>query len=161
MSRLIRQIYAEWKSVKKRAQQDCENRALFNMAEKYRECCMFKGTEDVEQIVKLFTSTQGVEFCQRYNFPDIKTLRHFKQYNVERFGVYIDAGEISLNNVRRVVLIGDTEATITCDNVRRYEVIMMHGAKAEITASGWAVVFITNKCGCEVKTIAKDRAKIL
>lgn len=161
MSKLIRQIHTQWKSVKKRAEQKCEKRSLFNMAEKYRACSMFKGTEDIEQIVKLFLSPQGIEFCQDNNFPDIQTLRQFKRYDVERFGVYIDAGRISLNNVRRVMLIGDTEATITCDNQRRYEVIMMHGAKAEITASGWAVVFITNKCGCEVTTTAKDRAKIL
>lgn len=161
MSKLISQIYKEWKSVKKRAQQDCENRALFNMAEQYRACCMFKGTEDIEQIIKLFTSPQGVEFCQRYNFPEIQTLRKFQQYDVERFGVFIDAGSIALNNVRRLVLVGDTQATITCDNTWRYEIIMMHGAKAEINASGWAVVAIINKTGCEVKVTATERAKIL
>lgn len=161
MSKLINQIYKEWKSVKKRAQKECENRALFNMAEQYRACCMFKGTEDIEQVVRLFTSPQGVEFCQRYNFPDIQTLRKFKQYEVERFGVLIDAGRIALNNVRRVVLVGDTQATINCDNLWRYEIIMMHGAKAEVNASGWAVVSIINKTGCEVKVTATERAKIL
>lgn len=161
MNKLIRHIYKEWKSVKKRAQQECENSALFNMAEQYRACCMFKGTEDIEQVVRLFTSPQGVEFCQRYNFPDIQTLRKFKQYDVDRFGVFIDAGGIALNNVRRVVLVGDTHATITCGNTWRYEIIMMHGAKAEVNASGWAVVSITNKTGCEVKVTATERAKIL
>lgn len=60
---LLNEIYAQWKSAKQRAQQECENRALFNMAEKYRACTMFKGTEDLEQIIRLFTSPQGVEFC--------------------------------------------------------------------------------------------------
>ncbi|MEG1289746.1 MAG: hypothetical protein RSE25_05900 [Bacteroidales bacterium] len=161
MRKLIKQIYAEWKSVKERAQKDCENRSLFNMAEKYRECNMLKGTEDIEQIVRLFFSLQGVEFCQKYNFPNIQTLRKFKPYDVERFGVFIDAGRISLNNVRKVILIGDTDAAITCGNNWRYEVIMMHGAKAEITALGWAVVAIENKGGNKVKVTAKDRAKIL
>lgn len=161
MSKLISQIYKEWKSVKKRAQKECENRALFNMAEQYRTCCMFKGTEDIEQVVRLFTSPQGVEFCQRYNFPDIQTLRKFKQYEVERFGVFIDAGRIAMNNVRRIVLVGDTQATITCDNTWRYEIILMHGAKAKVMASGWSVVTITNKTGCEVKVTTTERAKIL
>jgi hypothetical protein len=161
MSRLIRQVYAEWKSVKKRAEQDCENRALFNMAEKYRKCCMLKGTEDIEQIAKLFLSPQGVEFCQKNSFPDLHTLRQFKQYNVERFGVFIDAGDIDLRNVRRAVLVGNTNATIAYDSKGRYELIMMHDAKANITASGWALVFVTNKCGCKISAVANDRARIL
>ena len=44
---LLNEIYAQWKSAKQRAQQECENRALFNMAEKYRACTMFKGTEEI------------------------------------------------------------------------------------------------------------------
>jgi hypothetical protein len=122
---------------------------------------MFKGTENIEEIIRLFFSPQGVEFCQNYNFPDIKTLRRFKQYDVERFGVYVDAGRITLDNVRRAILIGETQATVICDKTQRYEVIMMHGAKAEVKASGWSVVCITNKNGCEVTVAAKDRAKIL
>lgn len=161
MSELIRKIHTQWETTKKRVEQECENRALFNVAEKYRSCSMFKGNEDTEQIIKLFTSPQGVEFCQENNFPDIETLRQFKELGVERFGVFIDAGRIALDNVRRVVLVGNTEATIICDNRWRYEVIMMHGAKVQVNASGWAVVFITNKTGCEVTAIAKDRAKIL
>lgn len=161
MDKLIEQIYTQWKSVKKRVEQECENRALFNIAEKYRVCSMFKGSENIEQIVRLFLSPQGVEFCQENNFPDIQTLRQFRRYDVERFGVFIDAGSITLNNVRRVMLIGNTEATITCDNKWRYEIILMHGAKLQVKASGWAVVFITNKSGCEVTTLVKDRAKVL
>lgn len=31
-----------------------------------------------------------------YNFPNIATFRRFKKYHPERYGVYIDSGEISL-----------------------------------------------------------------
>lgn len=161
MSKLISQIYKEWQSVKKQAQQDCENRALFNMAEQYRACCVFKGTEDIEQTVRLFTSPQGVEFCQKYNFPNIETLRKFKQYDIERLGVFIDAGRITISNARKVMIAGNTEATIICDNRWRYEIVLMHGAKAIITASGWAVVSISNKNECEVHVNTTDRASIL
>ena len=125
---LLNEIYAQWKSAKQRAQQECENRALFNMAEKYRACTMFKGTEDLEQIIRLFTSPQGVEFCQKYHFPDITTLRRFKQYDVERYGIYIDAGHIRLENERTVVLIGKTSACLSYDSKGRHEVILMQTA---------------------------------
>ena len=158
---LLNEIYAQWKSAKQRAQQECENRALFNMAEKYRACTMFKGTEDLEQIIRLFTSPQGVEFCQKYHFPDITTLRRFKQYDVERYGIYIDAGHIRLENDRTVVLIGKTSACLSYDSKGRHEVILMHGAQASIQASAWAVVFVSGEHGCQVIKKATDRAMIL
>lgn len=61
---LIRDIYAQWKDAKQQAQKECENRSLFNMAEKYRVCSMFKGTETLEQVLKLFSSPQGIEFAR-------------------------------------------------------------------------------------------------
>lgn len=158
---LLREIYAQWKSVKKRAQQECENRALFNMAEKYRVCGMFKGTESLEQIIRLFTSPQGVEFCQKYHFPDITTLRRFKQYGVERYGVYIDAGHIRLENERTVVLVGNTSAKLSYDDKGRHEVMLMHGAQATINASSWAIVSVSSEHGCQVIKKATDRAMIL
>ncbi len=66
--RLIRDIYAQWKDAKQQAQKECENRSLFNMAEKYRVCSMFKGTETLEQVLKLFSSPQGIEFLHEAFF---------------------------------------------------------------------------------------------
>jgi len=135
---------------------------IYAMAQKLGVCTKFTGNEGLEQIVTLFFSPQGVEFCKNYNFPSLQILRQFKQYKVERFGAYIDAGNIKLNNVRRALLIGNTNATLTfSDNTQRHEVIMMHGAKAKIIASGWAVVCITCGSGCEVAIDKKDNARIL
>lgn len=158
---LINEIHTLWEAAKKQAQTECERRSLSNMAEKYRACRMFKGSEDMEQLIALFTSPQGMEFCQSRHFPDIDTLRRFKPYDVERFRVYIDAGKITLHNAPKVVLIGDTSATLSYDNRSGHEVFLMHGAQAAITASGWAVVFVTSEDGCTVIKTARDRAKIL
>jgi predicted transcriptional regulator of viral defense system len=56
--------------------------------------------------------------------------------------VYIDAGEFGLiePQPRNVFLIGDTRATIRCSETQLYRVFVMHGAKATINASGFAVV---------------------
>ena len=43
-------------------------------------CCpLFKGTEDLQGIIRLFTTTQGLEFCMTHHFPNIATLRLFKK----------------------------------------------------------------------------------
>lgn len=136
-------------------------RQLYNNA-KERNCCeKFTGNENLEQLLELFQSPQGVEFCQKYQFPDIEILRAFRGMEAIRHGIYIDAGHITLSNVARLTLVGDTVAELRYDDPsKRHEVVLMHGAKAHIEASGYSVVFVT-KGGCEVTTEAQDNAKIL
>lgn len=124
-------------------------------------CPRFQGTESPEQLMRLFLTPQGIEFCQKYNFPDIDTLRTFRGLEAARHGIYIDAGRIALRNAEQVALIGDTVAELRYDDPKkRHEVILMHGAKAHVIATGWAVVAVTNN-GCEITTETRDRAKIL
>lgn len=93
MDSVIRQLYAQWRIAKDKARQECESRSLPNVAEKYRKCTMFKGTEDVQGVLRLFSTTQGIEFCMGYHFPNLATMRLFKSYIVpERHGIYLDAG---------------------------------------------------------------------
>lgn len=161
MDTLIKQIFAQWKIAKEQARQDCESRSLHNLAEKYRVCDMFKGTEDLQGIIRLFTSTQGLEFCMRYHFPNIATLRLFKRYNVEKYGIYIDAGAITLKNPTRAILIGRTSATINCDTLKKHEVVLLHGANAIVNASKWSVVFVKAEQGCTFIKNPSENALIL
>lgn len=129
---------------------------------KERGCCeRFTGKENMEQLVGLFLTPQGVEFCQKHNFPDIAALRAFRGAETIRQGVYIDAGHIVLSNMAKAALIGDTEAELRYDDPhKRHEVILMHGAKAHIKASGYAVVFVTGG-GADITAELTDKAKIL
>lgn len=161
MKQIIRQIYAQWRVAKDLATQECEQRSLHHVAERFRQCTMFKGTEDLEGLVKLFTSTQGMEFCLRYNFPNLATFRQFKPFNVERLGVYIDAGAIVLKNPKRAVLIGRTSATISCNALERTEIYVFQGASVTVNASGWAVVSVQGVKGARVIKNVTDNAVIL
>ena len=80
MEDIIRQVYAQWRVAKEQARQECDSRSLPNMAEKYRMCDMFKGTEDLQSLIRLFTSPQGMEFCIKHRFPNIATFRLFKPF---------------------------------------------------------------------------------
>lgn len=133
---------------------------IYSQAKKYGACDKFAGNENIEQLVKLFLSPQGIEFCQKNNFPDMEIFRHLKQH-VEKYGVYIDSGDITLNNPRKIVLIGDTNANITCNTLGRYQVIMLHGAKANISASNWAVLKVTKTEDCKAVVAAEEPAIVL
>ena len=159
---IIKSIYSQWKLTKGQARQECENRSLFNMAEKYRLCWMFKGDETLEQIVALYKSIRGLEFCLRYHFPSIETLRLFKNEQTERFGVYIDAGDVFINNPeQKILLIGNTIGNIFCSETRRYEIALLHGASAVVNANGWAVVAPEVETGCSITKNSQDNAIIL
>ena len=155
MEDIIRQVYAQWRVAKEQARQECDSRSLPNMAEKYRMCDMFKGTEDLQSLIRLFTSPQGMEFCIKHRFPNIAT------FNPEKYGVYIDAGIITLRNPGKAVLIGRTNATINCDTLERHEIFLLHGAKAFINASGWAVVSVKGSTGCQQIRNVSGNAVIL
>ena len=134
---------------------------IFAQATQIGGCDKFKGSEDLQAIIQLFKSPQGLEFCIKNHFPRISTMRLFKPYKVERYGIYIDAGEITLSNPGTVVLIGNTHAIINCSTSKaRNEIVLMHGATALINASGWSVSFVKVERGSYIKNI-KDNAIIL
>ena len=89
------------------------------------------------------------------------SFRLFKPFNPEKYGVYIDAGIITLRNPEKAVLIGRTNATINCDTLERHEIFLLHGAKAFINASGWAVVSVKGSTGCQQIRNVSGNAVIL
>lgn len=162
MEDIIRKMHAQWLLAKEQARQECENRALHNVAEKYRTCDMFKGTErTIEELAAVFTSRQGLEFCVRYHFPNLATFRLFKGQGVEKYGIYIDAGVITLKNPERAILVGRTSATVNCDECEQHNLVLLHGAKAVVNASKWAVASVSASSGCSVIKNTSGNAIIL
>lgn len=135
---------------------------IYEQARLLGACSSFTGKErTLEDIVSLFTSPQGIEFCADKHFPNMATFRLFKPYNVERFGIYIDAGTITLHNPQRAVLIGRTSATVLCDTLASHDIILLHGAKAVVNASGWAVCKTSVEAGCHIIRNTTENAVIL
>lgn len=135
---------------------------IYEQARQLGACELFTGKEQtLEDIVGLFKTPQGIEFCIEHHFPNMATFRLFKPYEVQRFGIYIDAGTITLTNPERVILIGRTTATVNCDTLAAHKVILLHGASAVINASRWAVVGTTVEPGCIVIKNVTEHAKIV
>ena len=124
-------------------------------------CDTFKGTEDMESLVRLLTSPRGAGFCIRHRFPNLAVFRLFKPFSPERYGVYIDAGEITLRNPKKAVLVGRTSAVVECDTPERHGIWLMPGAKAVVNASGWAVVKLEASAGCQAIRNVTGNAAIL
>ena len=161
MKELLKKIHAQWLSVKRQAELECEGRALKNIAAKYRVCDMFRGDENLAELCGLLLSPQAVEFGVKRHFPTLAIFRQFKDVDAAQYGVYIDAGEITLHNPDRVLLVGRTSATVICDRNERHEITVRCGASAVVRASKWAVVKVNSENGCRVIKNAADNAILL
>lgn len=81
---------------------------------------------------------------------------------VNPYGVFVDSGMVSLKNNANVGIIGKTEAMIEYDdNTKMHRIILMHGARAVIKVSNYAVVNVINVRNCPVEIINDGTGKIL
>lgn len=108
-------------------------------------CTQSGKATDWKSLVWLFFSPQGREFCKENNYPSIELFRSMAKY-VEPYCVYVEK-PIEKHN-ENVALIGEAESTLRYDGVEKaYKVILMHGAKATIHVSNYAVVMLENISG--------------
>ncbi len=117
---------------------------IHSQAQHLGACKKLQGTEDLDGLVRLMKTPQGREFCLKHNFPSLKTFRDFNvsSYLELKHKVYLDSGHLKLINQKHIVLIGKVQAIIDCNKNEIYQITLMHGSKAIINASGWAVVSI-------------------
>lgn len=129
---------------------------ILDSATRLGACNKTENVKDWETLASLFFSPQGREFCGRHNYPKIEVFRKMKPHLTDNIGVCIDAGFVRRYNDKNVAVIGSTVGYLTFDdNTVVHKVILMHGAKAVINASNYAVLLITNIGECEVE-INKD-----
>lgn len=116
---------------------------------------------DCRDLCRLFFLPQGREFCQAHNFPGLDMFRGMAGKG-RRYGIYVDAGKIGVTNPGKIGVIGETEAEIVIDDRSRvHKVILMHGGKARIKASNYAVILLVSADGCEVVMDKDDTVVIL
>ena len=124
-------------------------------------CKAFKGGT-LEQLAEQLFTPQGVEFVMKTGYPRLYEFREIqKQTDLKKFGIYVDAGEISLTEKRKVFLIGNTVAKITYRELAKNNVYLLHGAKADIKASGYAVIKVEQDSSSSVESEATEKAVIL
>lgn len=123
-------------------------------------CDKSGGVTDWRSLCWLFFTPQGREFCQENNFPGIGMFRGMGD-GVRPYGLYVDAGNVEVSNPGDIALVGDTEAVIAIDdNTRVHKVILMHGGKARIEASNYAVILVVDISGGEV-VMDKDNTVVI
>ncbi|EJX05263.1 hypothetical protein EVA_06619 [gut metagenome] len=138
-----KEIQQEWEKAKLHEQIKCEEQGKTQAASKYAACTMFKGTEDLNGMIDLMFTAQGMEFCTRAGFPSMEVFEQFKQTEpdtLKKRGIYVNCGRISLCDPINAFLIGNTSADIKTQQTALNRIVCLHGAKATIIAGGYSVV---------------------
>lgn len=151
----------KWQKAKDQARRICLERGKSELADRISVCTMFKGTETLEEMISLMFSAQGSEFLTRFGFPSLETFRKFIKYHPEKMGVWIDKGKIALSGEKNIFMVGNTTASIKCDQTALYRIILMHGASAEIEASGYSVIKIEKDGVSDYNIKVSDNAKVM
>ena len=108
-------------------------------------CSQSSKATDWKSLCWLFFSPQGREFCKNANYPSIEMFRDMKS-NIRPYGVYVEENVMKEN--KDAALIGDSSSELFFSGVdKSYKVILMHGARAIIHASNYAVVRLENISG--------------
>ncbi|MCD8030048.1 MAG: hypothetical protein LUF85_04265 [Bacteroides sp.] len=123
-------------------------------------CSKSHKVSDYRSLVWLFFSPQGREFCIENSFPDPQQFASIAE-GIEPYGVYVNRGEVIQENPEQFAAVGNTTARLTFDDPQRvHKVILMHGAKAHIQASNYAVILLVKTQDCDVK-IQKDQTVVI
>lgn len=108
----------------------------------------------------LFFSPQGVEFCQKNNFPTLSMFRKMDE-EIASNCIFVDKGVINRSNDSSIAVIGDTDARLTFDDPTKvHKVIVMHGARVFIVARNYAVVRLVN-IGDNKVSVSKDSSAVI
>ena len=108
----------------------------------------------------LFFTPQGMEFCEKNNFPTLEMFRNMDE-EIASNSIFVDAGEVQRNNDSAIALIGDTDARLVFDDSTKvHKVIVMHGARVFIVARNYAVVKLVN-IGDNKVSISKDSSSVI
>lgn len=134
---------------------------LYEAAKPFHPCSKFQGTETFDELLRLFLSPQGWEFCIKYDFPGNEQLGLIKSYIDDSMDIYIDAGHHALRNHKLVILAGNCDFRLDYDTLDYpCRVVLLKGARARIRAGGYAVVAVNAAEGCNYSTSIHDHAII-
>lgn len=101
-------------------------------------CEQYTSTDTVEDIIRKWHEPYGIEFSQKFNYPDIEFIRRHKA-EFEKYGVYVDRNDIDISN-QNVVLFNCTANLHYQRPIQRYSVLLYADNIVTISAEEYAFV---------------------
>lgn len=107
-------------------------------------CASFDvGHLNMSSLLRWLLRKEGRDFCAEHGYPTMDMWHRFAaEYDAPAMGVYVDAGDVQLDDPDGAILVGDTHATVKCRRGKAHRIAVLHGAKLHVDAGDFSVVFI-------------------
>lgn len=120
-----------------------EIKKIFKKAQELGSCDRFTGNENFRELVALLFSSQGIEFCIKNKFPDVKYFEQFDSKLLSENGIFLNAGTIEIENKENVLIVGRTFAIAKYNSLEHtHNLFSLHGAEAVVYADNYSVVVL-------------------
>lgn len=140
-TKIIARLYNGWREAKNKAERTARLEGDMLLARRLRACDVFTGEETtISEVVAKLHSIEGLEFLLLSGFPTLELFREYKDALPDGCGVYVDAGEINLHDTLDAILVGDTQAKATYEQIECHKLTAVYGAKATVDAYEFSVV---------------------
>ena len=160
--KIIARLYNGWREAKNKAERTARLEGDMLLARRLRACDVFTGEETtLAEVVTKLHSIEGLEFLLLSGFPTLELFREYKDALPEGGGVYVDAGEIDLHDALDAILVGDTQAKATYEQIECHKLTAVYGAKATVDAYEFSVVRPRHDEASRVEVRRHDNAIIL
>ena len=161
-TKAIQDLYRHWLAAKQSAEQKARKGGDYDLAERLASCDVFTGQEvSVIEVLDKLLSIQGREFLLLSGFPSLEVFRKYKELIPDGYPVFVDVGEVELSDAPNLILVGDTTARLSYRHAQAYQLTAVHGAKAEATVRGSALLRPRHDSGSLITTECHDDAILL
>jgi len=135
---------------------------IYDKAEQAGACnerglSLVRTAKDIQSLIELLKSPQGIEFCMKSNFPDDDLLKKY-QSELEAADVFV-SGNHKLKNPRLVIAFGGS-VSIQLDGHEVCEIYAKSKAFISIEAKDSSYVSAESHHGATVTYRVTDQAKV-
>lgn len=119
---------------------------------------MIQRAESRDSLVQMYV--KGIDFCVNNRFPSLDYMEENFKGVCEKYGVYIN-DRISLRNVRKAVIAGNTTGTAGYDSYEVAAVYLKDSSRIAVDADDHAIVTLDCFDASKVALTARNGAKVL
>lgn len=124
-------------------------------------CELLRPNMTPTELCHLLCTPQGEEFILK-GLPTLSLWRLIGEgYKalLAQHHIYLDAGYLELDGeTTRLIAIGATHLRITADQPKLYNATLIHGARADVLATNWAVVSVERDNNSQSCIVCTDNA---
>lgn len=115
-------------------------------------------TKSIEELVKMYV--RGIDFCFSNEYPSNEYIRNNFKGKMEVFGVYLD-DIIAIDNKRKLVLLGETIASLTYTDFNVCQLYMKDNSTANVVAKDNSILCIDIFYNSKLNIVCNDNSKVI